>query len=369
MRKEPEFMYLYDLDTPALVVDLDRLENNISTMAAMVREHGKALRPHTKTHKTPEIARMQVDAGACGITVAKLGEAEVMVDAGFSDLFMANQPVGAPKIERLIALQRRARVMVGVDSLAVAVPIAEAATKAGVQVPVRIEIDTGLHRAGVRTMEEAVSLAKRIASMPGLELAGIFTYEGHAAPCPPEERAAACAEAAAMMRNCAEAMRATGIPINEISMGSTPGARYTAQQEGVTELRPGTYVFYDAMQIGWGASLQNCALTVLTTVISRPEPTVAILDAGTKALSGDRGLSGSKHGLLLEDTAAIFDWANEEHGHIDLREATLRPKVGDKLRIVPFHVCTCVNMHDTMYGIRGEHVEAVWKIAGRGKLL
>lgn len=362
-------MNFYDLDTPALIVDLDRLERNIAAMAAMVGEHGKALRPHTKTHKTPEIARMQIEAGACGLTVAKLGEAEVMADVGFDDLFMANQPVGAPKIERLIALQRRARVIVGVDSLAVAAPISEAAAKAGVRVPVRIEIDTGLHRAGVRTMEEAVSLAERIASMPGLELAGIFTYEGHATPRPPEERAAACAEAAATMRQCADAMRTIGVPIAEISMGSTPGARYTAQQKGVTELRPGTYVFYDAMQTGWGASIENCALTVLTTVVSRPEPTVAILDAGTKALSGDRGMSGSKHGLIWEDTAAVFDWANEEHGHVDLSPAALQPNVGDKLRVVPFHVCTCVNMHDTMYGVRGENVETVWKIAGRGKLL
>lgn len=362
-------MNFYDLDTPALIVDLDRLERNIAAMAAMVREYGKALRPHTKTHKTPEIARMQIQAGACGLTVAKLGEAEVMADAGFDDLFMANQPVGAPKVERLIALQRRVRVIVGVDSLAVAAPISEAAAKAGVRVPVRIEIDTGLHRAGVRTMEEAVFLAERIASMPGLEPAGIFTYEGHAAPLPPEERAAVCAEAAATMRQYAVAMRNMGVPMEEISMGSTPGARYTAQQEGVTELRPGTYVFYDAMQVDWGASIEDCALTVLTTVISRPEPTVAILDAGTKALSGDRKMAGSKHGLLLEDIAAIFDWANEEHGHVDLSHTTLRPKVGDKLRVIPFHVCTCVNMHDKMYGVRGENVEALWQIAGRGKLL
>jgi D-serine deaminase-like pyridoxal phosphate-dependent protein len=361
-------MNLYDLDTPALIVDLDRLERNIAQMAALARENNKRLRPHTKTHKTPEIARMQVQAGARGLTVAKLGEAEVMAGAGLDDLFIANQIVGAPKIARLMALLQRARVTVGVDSLACAVPLSEAGERAGLRVPVRMEVDTGLHRAGGRTVEEAVTLGIMLAGMPGLELDGIFTHEGHAYRGDAEERAAACAAAAAMMRHIAAGLRASGVPIAEVSVGSTPGASFMAREEGVTEIRPGVYVFNDAVQTGMGVEQDDCALTVLATVISRPEERIAILDAGTKALSGDRAPEGSRHGIVLEDPAVVFDWASEEHGHLDLTHARLRPRVGDKLRVIPWHACACVNMHDTLYAVRGETVEAEWPIAARGKM-
>jgi len=363
-------MNLYDLETPALIVDLDRLERNIARMAAVAQEGGKHLRPHTKTHKTPEVARMQVDAGARGLTVAKLGEAEVMADAGFDDILIANELVGAPKIERLLTLLRRARVTVGVDSLEVAVPLGEAAVRAGRRVPVYIEVDTGLRRAGVRTVEQAVALGERLADLPGLELTGLFTHEGHASRSDSEaERAAICAEAAAMMRQAAEGLRARGVPVAEVSVGSTPGAKHMAREPGLTEIRPGVYVYYDHMQVRRGVvPAEDCALTILTTVISRPDDATAILDAGTKSFSGDMAPDGSRFGLVQQDPAVLFDWANEEHGHLDLRDAALRPRVGDKLRVVPWHACACVNMHDALYAVRGEKVEAVWTIAGRGKI-
>lgn len=363
-------MNLHDLDTPALIVDLDRLERNIARMAAIAREGGKRLRPHTKTHKTPEVARMQIEAGARGLTVAKLGEAEVMVEAGFDDLLIANQLVGAPKIERLLSLLRRARVTIGVDSLEVAEPIGEAAARRGLRVPISIEVDTGLDRAGVRTVEQAVALGRRLADLPGVELTGLFTHEGHVSRAEVgAERAAACAEAAAKMRQVAEGLRAVGVAVAEVSVGSTPGARQMAAEPGLTELRPGVYVYYDQMQVRRGVATEDdCALTVLATVISRPDDTTAILDAGTKTFSGDMAPDGSRFGRVQQDAAILFDWANEEHGHLDLRWATLRPRVGDKLRVVPWHACACVNMHDTLYGVRDEEVEVIWTIAGRGKI-
>ena len=359
---------LHELDTPALIVDLDRLEANINRMAAVARAGDKALRPHTKTHKTPEIARMQAAAGAQGITVAKLGEAEVMASAGFDDIFIANQIVGPIKLERLVALAKRARIIVGVDDAGAAQAMAAAAVPAAVTIDVRIEVDTGLRRAGVRTTEAAVELAAAISAMRGLRLDGLFTYEGHANAGGPEEREKTCRTAAARMREVAEALRKRGIDPGVLSVGSTAGAPVMATEPGISELRPGVYVFNDCGQMARGAKYEDCALTVLATVVSRPDDVTAIIDAGTKALSGDKGAEGSRHGRLMEDAGVAFDWANEEHGHLDLLGTSFRPQIGDRVRIVPFHACAATNMHDTMYGVRGERVETAWKIAGRGKI-
>lgn len=356
-------MKFYDLDTPALLVDLDRLERNIVRMAETARKGAKSLRPHTKTHKTPEIARMQVAFGASGLTVAKLGEAEVFADAGFDDIFIANEIVGDRKIERLLKLHGRMRVTVGVDGLDAARPIAEAASQAGVRISVRIEVDTGLGRAGVRTVEDAIELGSRLADLPGIELQGIFTHEGRIYKLPEAERAAFCREAAEKMRQIA-----AGIGVRDISVGSTPGAAPMACENGITELRPGNYVFYDSMQVGIGASVDDCALTVLATVISRPDGSTAILDSGTKTLSGDKAQDGSKHGIVIGDPSIVFDWCSEEHGHLDLRESKLKPVIGDRVRIIPYHACATTNMHDSLFAVRGERVEATWQVAARGRI-
>jgi len=362
-------MNIHDLDTPALVVDLDRLERNIARMADLVREGGKRLRPHVKTHKTPEVGRMQLAAGASGITVAKPGEAEAFADAGFDDIFLANQIVGSAKIERLLALARRVRLLVGVDSLDVAEPLSRRAAAAGLRIPVRLELDTGLDRAGLRTVEQAVALGKDLARLEGIAVQGVFTHEGHLARMSPEARRPAALEAAAKVRQVAAALRAAGIPAEEASVGSTPGARDMAAAPGIDEMRPGVYVYYDLMQVQRGTiAADDCALSVLTTVISRPSREVAITDGGTKTFSGDAGPEGSRFGLVTNDPSARFDWANEEHGHLDLRDATIQPRVGDVLRIVPWHACAAVNMHDTVFACRGERVEAVWQVAARGRI-
>lgn len=358
---------IYDLDTPALLVDLDRLERNIAEMARIVQDGGKGLRPHTKTHKTPEIARMQVDAGARGLTVAKLGEAEVMADAGFDDLFVANEIVGETKVARLLALMQRARVRIGVDSIEVARPIGDAARAQRLEVPVMIEVDTGLGRAGVRSPEEALELARFIADHPGLELSGLFTHEGHLYRAPEAERPRIAVQVASAMRSLASALQVQGTPALEVSIGSTPGARLLAEEGGLTEMRPGNYVFLDRMQVQIGAPRNRCALTVLATVVSIRGDGKIILDAGTKSLASDRLPPDLSFGEIADHPELAFVAASEEHGHLEAQGPT-NLRVGDKVRVLPNHACTCVNMHETMVAYRLEAIEAVWTIAARGKI-
>ncbi len=358
-------MTINDLDTPALLVDLDILERNIAAMAEVARSGGKRLRPHTKTHKTPEIARMQVAAGAQGLTVAKLGEAEVLADAGLDDLFIANQIVGPIKVERLIKLAERARVTVGIDSVEGAAPIAAAAAKRGLKIRMRIEVDTGLGRAGVRMQQEGLEIARFAAEHHGLELDGIFTHEGHLYKA--ADAAGTAASAAAQMRSFAEFLVSFGHPGHNISMGSTPGAPLIAHEPGITELRPGVYVFNDRTQVRLGAPREACALSVLATVTSVRSDGRVIVDAGTKSLASDCNFEDRTFGEVVGRTSLQFVGASEEHGHL-FAESGASVRVGDRLRILPNHACTCVNMHDTMTAIRGETVEATWAIAGRGQI-
>jgi D-serine deaminase-like pyridoxal phosphate-dependent protein len=358
-------MTLFDLDTPVLLVDLDVLERNIAAMAQVAASGGKALRPHTKTHKTPEIARMQIAAGARGLTVAKLGEAEALADAGLDDLFVANQIVGAIKIDRLLNLAGRAQIVVGVDSIEGAEPLGAAAAGRGMRVKVRIEVDTGLGRAGARSEEEVLSVAHFVAGTPGLELDGIFTHEGQLYRAGNMRDTAA--GAAQQMRSVAEAVRRAGLPCETVSLGSTPGAPLVAGEPGVTELRPGVYVFNDRTQLRLGARREDCALTVLATVTSvRPDGKV-ILDAGTKSLASDCQFEDKTFGEIVGRPDLRFVGASEEHGHL-LAEGPPRLRVGDRLRIIPNHACTCTNMHNTLMAVRGESVEACWTISGRGRI-
>lgn len=359
---------IYDLDTPRLLVDRDLLERNISEMAAKVAAGGKALRPHTKTHKTPEIARMQLAAGAKGLTVAKLGEAEVMAYAGCKDLFIANQVVGAIKVQRLMALLEHAKVRVGADSMEVAGPIGVAAKSHGWRVPILVEVDTGLGRSGTRALEEVLLLAKQIVDHPGLEFTGIFTHEGHLYRGKDGGvDAEAAAAVAAQMREAAAALKEQGTPCLEVSVGSTPGAPLLAAEPDLTEMRPGVYVFNDLSQARRGTALDRCALTVLATVISvRPDGRI-VIDAGTKSLASDNPFPEKTFGQVLGHPELTFSGISEEHGHLQAEEATTL-EVGDKVRIIPNHACTCVNMHNSLTTFHGETVEETLDIAARGKI-
>jgi D-serine deaminase-like pyridoxal phosphate-dependent protein len=354
------------LDTPSLVVDLDRLEANISRWAAYARDAGVKLRPHGKTHKCVEIARKQLAAGACGLTLAKIGEAEIMSAAGVADIFLAYEVVGGPKLPRLLALAREIRLRVGVDSMDVAAPLGEAASSDGVTIDVVLEVDTGLGRCGVAPGEPLLALAKAVARTRGLRIAGIFTYRGRRSN---QDLDAAGREEGEMMVREAERLRKAGFAIDEVSVGSTPTGRPAASVAGVTEVRPGTYVFNDAMQVRWGsATPEECALVVAARVISRPSRDVAVLDAGSKALTAEHGPYSSKgesHGVLRGYPDCQIDRLWEEHARVQLTEEARRLRVGDPVEIIPSHVCPTVNLARRLVCVRNGRIEATWDVAAR----
>jgi D-serine deaminase-like pyridoxal phosphate-dependent protein len=360
---------LHELDTPSLLVDLDRLEANLNRMAKVAKAADLSLRPHTKTHKTVEIAKLQLARGAAGITVAKVGEAEVMAEAGVEDIFIAHQVVGQAKIERLAALAKRAKVAVGVDSVAVASPLSMAFAQQGMRLPVMIEVDIGLKRCGVQP-EEAAELARQLNALPGLNLIGVFTYPGQVYAARSENEVGGIA--AFECRTMAEVAQRVGRVASmepRVSGGSTPTAPHYSAECGLTEIRPGTYVFNDRIQIDrWSARPADCALTVLSTVVSTPEPGRAVLDAGSKSLASDLAPVSPGYGMLKEDNAAILVKLNEEHGFLDLSQATIRPRVGDKVEVIPNHCCTVSNLYDEMVAVRSGEVVETWQIAGRGKV-
>lgn len=355
-------MTLRDLPTPCAVVDADRLEANLDAMARIASASGKRLRPHLKTHKCIEIARMQALRGARGVTVAKLGEAEVFANAGFDDIFVANLIVGSDKLERLAHLVASADVTVGLDSEAVLEGLKRAAAAAPRTIGVYIEVDTGHHRTGVRALSQAGLLAYQCRSVPGLEVRGVYTHEGHVYKAAAYRLQELCQSVASSMRDYAEVCGT-----DTISVGSTPSASVMAAVPSVTEIRPGNYVFYDATQVRLGASADACALTVMATVIATPTPSDAFVDAGSKALSGDKDPDG-KHGYVWDLPDVTMDWCSEEHGHLDLSHSPGALRVGDRVRIVPAHACTCVNCHDVLHAANGDTVVETWPVAARGRL-
>ena len=355
-----------ELETPAVLVDLDVLERNVATMAARARAAGVRLRPHAKTHKCPEIGRMQLAAGAPGLTLAKISEAEVFAASGLEDVFVAFPAVGEDKGRRLLALSERARVSVGVDSLEGAQSLARPFARAGRVLDVLLKIDVGYGRVGV-VPAAAAALARLLAELPGLRLVGIFTHAGHVyAARTPEDVAVLARHEGRAMVELAEALRRSGLPVEVVSVGSTPTARGNLQVPGVTECRPGSYVFHDANQVSLGAcTLDDCALTVLTTVVSTPGPGRAVLDAGSKTLSSDsaRPVAGG-HGWVLGSQSRLSA-LSEEHGWVTLAEGD-ELRVGQRVRVLPNHCCAVANLHDRLFGVRAGQVEVVFDVAARG---
>lgn len=355
-----------ELSTPAVVVDLDVLERNVARMAAAARAAGVRLRPHAKTHKCPDIGRLQLAAGAVGLSVAKVSEAEVFARAGFDDLFVAYPAVGTDKARRLLDLCDRARLAVGVDSLAGAASLGAVFAAAGRRLDVRLKVDVGYHRVGV-TPDDAQGVARAVAALPGIELRGVFTHAGHAYAAPtPEAVAEIARDEARTLAAVAEALRAEGLPIDEVSVGSTPTARAALGAGGIGECRPGNYVFHDATQVSLGTcTLDDCALTVAATVVSVPGPGRAFVDAGSKTLSSDalRPRPGG-HGWILGRRSRLSS-LSEEHGWVEVAEGeTFR--VGERVRILPNHACVVANLHDRLYGVRAGRVETVFDVAARG---
>ncbi len=363
-------MRIADLDTPALLIDLDIMERNLRRAADYAAAHGLRLRPHTKTHKIPALGRRQLELGAAGLTVAKVGEAEVMLCAGPEDLLLAYPVVGARKLERLVEIARRLRLSVALDSLAVARPLSEAAASAGVEIGVLAEADVGLGRVGVAPGEDLVELARSLHRLPGLVFEGVAFYPGHIKRFDEEGRRA-WARLQETLDSMLASLHRAGISPRIVSGGSTPTLFESHTLPGLNEIRPGTYIFNDRNTVLSGAcSWEDCAATVLTTIVSTARPGQIIIDGGSKTFSSDRLVHAGDNGFgrVLEAPEAVFWNMNEEHGYVNVAACRQEFRVGDRLRVIPNHICVAVNLHERVYGVRGDLVEEIWTVAGRGKL-
>jgi D-serine deaminase-like pyridoxal phosphate-dependent protein len=353
------------------LVDGPKMARNIQKMARVATENGVALRPHVKTHKIPSIAREQLGAGASGITVAKLSEAEVMADGGIEDIFIAYPLVTEAKIRQAVRLAERVRLVVGVDSLDGARRLSGVAEDQTLEV--RLEVDTGLRRTGV-PLDEAVRLAGEIEAMDNLDLTGIYTYRGAVlGESKTLELEKAGLEEGQLMVSLADQMRERGLRVEDVSVGSTPTAEHVAKVEGVTEIRPGTYVFYDRMQARLGAcALGECAAVVVCTAVSRPTRDLIIIDGGSKTFATDvapgvEPLNLEGYGHVVGYPRAVLERLTEEHGMLRVDE-DCDLEVGDTLQIIPNHICSTVNLHDEVYLVGEDGVEEQTRVAARGKV-
>jgi D-serine deaminase-like pyridoxal phosphate-dependent protein len=346
-------MRVDELDTPFAVVDLDRLSANMARLQAYLSEHGLANRPHIKTHKIPAIARMQIEAGAVGITCQKIGEAEVMAEAGITEIFLPYNILGEPKLTRLTALARRASLSLTVDSAVAARGLSGAAERAGLRLVVLVECDTGAKRCGVQSPQEAAELAKLISDLPGLQFGGLMTY-------PNTEHLDA------FMSQTKALLAAEGLSAARVSGGGTRCMWQAHTHRELTEHRAGMYLYGDRATIEAGAmTLETTAFGVIATVVSRPTRERGILDAGSKTLSSDLlGLAG--HGYIREYPQARIEGLSEEHGHVDFSACQRRPEIGERVTVIPNHCCPVTNLLDEVAGVRGDAVEVLWKVAARG---
>jgi D-serine deaminase-like pyridoxal phosphate-dependent protein len=326
-----------ELSTPALTIDLETLERNLDRMASSCRKQGVGLRPHTKTHKTPEVSRMQLDHGALGLTVAKVGEAEVMAEAGLDDILIAYPILGAEKLRRLVTLARGRRIIVSLDSPAAAQELSRAASEQGATVGVLVEFDVGVRRCGLEPGPQCVELASKIAGMPGLRFRGLMTFFGNVWGSK-EERRAEAQVVAGKVEQALAAFREAGLAVEIVSGGSTPSAEFAELIPGLTEIRPGTYIYNDMNTFYQGAS--------------------DLLGSGPK----------SGHGYLVEAPDVPIIKLNEEHGYLDITRSAHKFYVGEVLTVIPNHVCTCVNMQDEAFTLRNGTVVGSWRVAARGKI-
>ena len=352
-------MKVEEIDTPAVVIDLDRVEANLKRGQDYADAHGIRLRPHVKTHKLPELARLQLDLGAIGITCQKIGEAEAMADAGLSDIFLPYNILGEAKLNRLAALHDRVTLAVTADS-ATTVDGYAGRFGAGHPLPVLVECDTGALRCGVQTAAEAVALAQRIDAAPGLTFGGLMTY-------PPKGGAAGADD---WLLGARAALESAGLPPPVVSSGGTPDFLRAAETTAATEYRPGTYIYSDRMQVAWGhGTLEDCALTVRATVVSRPTAERAVLDSGSKALAADpMPAPFAGHGHIVEYPDAIVTGLSEEHAVVDLSACAERPEVGQAVHVIPNHACVVSNLFDRVHLVRGGVVERIADVTSRGKL-
>ena len=346
-----------EIDTPAVLIDIDRATANIARAQAYADKHGIKLRPHIKTHKLPFWAEKQLQAGATGITCQKIGEAEVFADAGITDIFLPYNILGSAKLERLKALHERATLSVTVDSRETIAGLAATFADSERPLTVLVECDTGGGRCGVQSAAEVLALAQQIRQHPGLVFGGLMTF-------PPVGKQE---ETDAWLAAARDALAAEGIDCARITSGGTPGMWGYGGSTIITEYRPGTYIYMDRYQVAKGAATaEDCALTVLATVVSHPTATRAVLDSGSKALTSDTlGMEG--FGEIVGKPGALVTGLSEEHGVVTLSDgATL--SVGERVRVLPNHCCVVTNLFDQVYFVSGDKVVDVMPVAARGRV-
>jgi D-serine deaminase-like pyridoxal phosphate-dependent protein len=369
-------MRLADLPTPQVLIAHNKARANIARVQALATGVGVRLRPHAKTHKSPIVARWQLERGAVGVCCAKVGEAEVFVDAGLTDVRLP-YPVNPSNASRLLALLDRATISIIVDHLDVARGWSAAMQRAGRTLDVLIKVDVGFHRCGIDPAGDALGFVQTIASLPGLRLRGLLSHAGHGYHASSEDELSAIAhDEAEILTGLRDRAAKSGVQIDEISVGATPTLRYSAQQPGLTELRPGNYVYFDRTQVALGAAtLADCALTVLATVVSAPAADRIILDCGSKTLTNDlaRGIAkAAGFGAVLRDDGIADDTLNierlsEEHATVRVTGGP-RLKPGDRVRVVPNHSCVVSNLVDEVRLVEGDEIVDTIPIAARGKI-
>jgi D-serine deaminase-like pyridoxal phosphate-dependent protein len=350
---------LAEVETPVAVVDLDILEHNLRDLQDYADSHGISLWPHTKTHKSPEIGLLQLAIGAGGLTVAKTGEGEVFRDAGASRLLVHYPPVGVDKWERLARLAGDVELTVAVDGLYAAQGLSAALARHGTNAELLVELDVGLHRTGQTTAAGALALARELSRLPAVEVAGISCYPGH---CRGDEATvrARVADVDALLRETRDAFSGAGLRADRISGGSTP-TRYLTHETCVNELRSGSYALHDRTD-GPDA---DCALTVQVTVISDTVAGQVVIDGGSKTFTSDTAPDPG-HGTVVGLPGANLQELNEEHGYLDVSTVAQRPRIGERLAVIPNHVCGCVNLHDGLLAVRDGVVDHVIVVGARG---
>jgi D-serine deaminase-like pyridoxal phosphate-dependent protein len=344
-------MNVYDLETPSVLIDLDRMEANIRRMQARCNDLGLAFRPHIKTHKIPDIAKMQIEAGAVGIACQKVSEAQVFVDAGINNIQIPYNIIGSKKTARLADMALYNRITVSADSDECIAGLSEAATANDMMLRVLVDLVTDIQRTGA-PVERVVELAKKIDADEHLHFAGLLVYPSNVT-------------IRADLQEALQLLNEAGIGVDVVSGGGTGAALHAQEVPELTELRVGTYVFNDWSTVshGW-CSEDDCAMRVAATVVSRPNDTRVILDTGSKTLSSDT-IEGC-YGHIVEYPEARIYKLNEEHGYVDMSDCDDRPSIGELVHVIPAHTCVVTNLHNQIYGVRGEEVEVVWPVAARG---
>lgn len=366
---------IYDgIDTPALLIDEEQMRRNLAEMQERADRLGVKLRPHTKTHKMPELAELQLSYGASGITVAKVGEAEVMADYGIKDIFIANEIVGERKWERLAELTGKAKVSFGVDSPEAVHGIEKVFCRKNAEAVVRIEIETGEKRSGITDEIVFYRLLEAVKESPHVVLEGIFSHEGHS------YGASSVEECRSIFENAqertvyySELARREGFSIQEVSIGSTPSLMHGLKLlDGITEIRPGTYIFMDVGQGNCIGTYETCAVTVLATIISKPQEYRVIGDAGAKALTSQERGEGLCHtegkGYIKGSQGVYVNQVFDEHTIINSESLFREMAIGDKIEIIPNHICPVCNLYDEAYLVSGGNIIRKIKILGRGKI-